>query len=174
MCPLDLRIPGVQLSTETDIAFRVVHSYKRGGKVLICGNGGLAAESEHFAAELMGKFAFDVYIPCIALTSNSSLVTAIANDMGFEYVFSHQVEVLGKPEDILIGMTTSQSGNIVKAIKLGNSIGMTCIELCSHRSEYIPDCIRVEVDGSDTAGVQNEIIKFLHKLAYEVKGSLID
>ena len=65
----------------------IAKCYQKGGKVLICGNGGLAAESEHFAAELMGKYGRDVYIPCIALTSNSSLTTAISNDMGFENVF---------------------------------------------------------------------------------------
>ena len=139
----------------------IVDAARRGNKVLICGNGGLAAESEHFAAELMGKYAFDIYIPCIALTTNSALITAISNDMGFENVFSQQIETLAQPGDILIAMTTSASPNILKAIKAGDDNGM--ITFLLDRSVWA---------GNDTAEIQNNAIQYLHALAYEVKEEL--
>ena len=85
--------------------------------IFVAGNGGLCAEAEHFCAELMGKYAFDVYIPCITLTCPSSLITALANDIGYENVFAHQLEVLGNTGDTFIGLTTSHSKNILKVFR---------------------------------------------------------
>ncbi len=126
--------------------------------IFIAGNGGLAAESEHFAAELMGRYAFDVYIPCIALTTNSSLITALANDMGFENVFSHQLEVLGKVGDTFIGMTTSHSKNILKAVDTAKRKGMVVILWDGDTLE-----------GNTTAQKQQFAINLLHKLEYDYK-----
>ena len=131
--------------------------------IFIAGNGGLAAESEHFAAELMGKFAFDVYIPCIALTANSSLVTALANDIGFENVFSHQLEVMGKPGDTFIGMTTSHSKNIIQAAIAAEGKGMEVILLDGDK-----------LPGDNVASKQESALKFLHKLAYDMKKGIYD
>ncbi len=154
---------GVRLYTKMikGLAKIIAYCYKSGGKVLICGNGGLAAESEHFAAELMSKFAFDIYVPCIALTTNSVLITAISHDMGFENVFSHQIETLAQPGDILIAMTTSASPNILKAIEAGKNNGM--ITFLLDRSVWA---------GNDTAEIQNNAIRMLHQLAYEIKREL--
>jgi D-sedoheptulose 7-phosphate isomerase len=149
-------------------------AFKHRGKVLICGNGGLAAESEHFAAEFVGKFAFDVYLPCLALTTNSSLTTAISNDMGFENVYSHQVKVLGRPNDVFIGMTTSQSKNIVKACNEAKGMGLKAVILCSINSiDFGADCT-LRFEGKDTAVIQNQVITFLHWLAYEVKRKFLE
>ena len=142
----------------TEIVFIIAEAIRKGKKVLICGNGGLAAEAEHFAAELMGTFAYETYASCIALTTNSALITAIANDMGFENVFSHQVNVLGQEGDVLIGMTTSASVNILRAMEAGRERRMRVFLL--DRNVWA---------GDDTAEIQNEAIKFLHKLALEVK-----
>lgn len=136
----------------------IADAYKRGNKVLICGNGGLAAESEHFAAELMGKYGRDVYIPCMSLTCPSSLITALANDIGYENVFSHQVLTLGNEGDVFIGMTTSESRNILLAFHVAD---MKCLH------SFLLD--RNKIDGSDVAEVQENIIKFLHKVALEAK-----
>lgn len=136
---------------------------KVNSKVLICGNGGLAAESEHFAAELMGKFAFDAYIPCIALCANSSLLTALANDIGFENVFSHQVETLGNEGDMFIGMTTSRSPNIVKAYETAVKKGLDA---------YLWDGTFLQ--GKDVAEKQEYAIKLLHILAYDLKKELYE
>ena len=139
----------------------IADSIRKGGVIYICGNGGLAAESEHFAAELMGKYAFETYFPCIALTTNSALITAISNDMGFENVFSHQVETLGRKGDVLIAMTTSASANIVKAIKVAQGKGMIT---------FLLD--RKVLVGTGTAEIQNNAIQMLHVLAYEIKKEL--
>lgn len=141
-----------------ELSIAIADAYKRGNKVLICGNGGLAAESEHFAAELMGKYGRDIFIPCIALTSNSSLVTALANDIGFENIFAHQIITLGKSGDIIIGMTTSASKNIIKAIASANILKF---------QTYLVS--RENIEGETTAEIQENIIRFLHQVALEAK-----
>ena len=136
---------------------------RRGNKILIAGNGGLAAESEHFAAELVGQYAFPVYIPCSALTANSSLVTALANDIGYENVFMHQIDVLGNKGDVFIGMTTSQSRNIIRACDWAEAKGLEVILLDGDTLE-----------GSGVAEKQEYAIRLLHKLAYDLKDRLYD
>ena len=131
--------------------------------IFIAGNGGLAAESEHFAAELVGKYAFDVYIPCIALTANSSLITALANDIGYENVFSHQLGVLGKKGDTFIGMTTSHSKNILKAVDVAKEKGMKVILLDGDK-----------LIGDTVAEKQNYAIRLLHEMAYDMKKELYE
>ena len=126
--------------------------------IFIAGNGGLAAESEHFAAELMGKYHSDVYIPCIALTANSSLVTALANDIGYENVFSHQISVLGNKNDTFIGMTTTSSENIVKAAEVARKVGMQVVLLDGKA-----------LKGDNVAEKQEYAIRLLHKMAREIK-----
>ena len=158
-----------------DMAIGLIsNAHHRNHNVLICGNGGLAAEAEHFAAESVGKFAFDCYIPCIALTSNSSLVTALANDIGFENVFSHQVKVLGRAGDILIAMTTTASPNIVNALREARQKNMVTIAICSEQSEGVFADMVFRMPGNNVADIQNEAIKFLHNLAYEVKRKMND
>jgi phosphoheptose isomerase len=150
----------------------IVKAYKSGGKVLICGNGGLAAEAEHFAAEMMGKFAFDVFIPCLALTTNTSLITALANDIGFKEVFAHQVRTLGKKGDVLIAMTTTRSKNVVKAAGVGMELGLVVAVICGMRSLACDAHYFYMMHSKETAAVQNEIVTFLHYLAYNCKRRL--
>ena len=141
----------------------IINAIKTGHKIMIAGNGGLAAESEHFAAELMGKFAYDVYVPCIALTTNSSLITALANDIGYENVFSHQVSYLGKSGDIFIGMTTSHSPNIL----------MACLAAANKNILSIlwdGDILL----GNTTEEKQEYAIKELHRLARLIKKELYE
>jgi len=101
------------------IAQLVVRAYSAGGKVLLLGNGGSAADAQHIAAELVGKFALKRRaFPAIALTTNSSILTAVANDYGYGKVFSRQVEALATDKDVVIGISTSgDSVNVIKAIK---------------------------------------------------------
>jgi len=143
-----------------DILYEAV---KRGNKILIAGNGGLAAESEHFATELVGQFAFDVYAPCIALTTNSSLITALANDMGYENVFMHQVAVMGNKGDVFIGMTTSHSRNIIRACDWAEAKGLEVILLDGD-----------VLVGEGTAEKQEYAIHLLHKLAYDLKERIVN
>nr|WP_149894014.1 D-sedoheptulose 7-phosphate isomerase [Roseibium aestuarii] len=100
-----------------------------GGKLLLAGNGGSSAEAQHMAAEYVGRFLADrPGLPAIALTTDSSILTALGNDYGFETVFSRQVETLGKPGDVLMVYSTSgRSPNILKAVGRAKALGMTVI-----------------------------------------------
>ncbi len=99
---------------------------KNGNKLLICGNGGSAADAQHFAAEIVGRFELERKgLPAIALTTDTSILTAVGNDYGFEYIFSRQVEALGEKGDILIGISTSgNSENVINAVLKGKEMGL--------------------------------------------------
>ena len=98
---------------------------QRGNKILLMGNGGSAADSQHIAAEIVGRYKRERRgLPAIALTTDTSILTAVGNDYGFEYVFSRQVEALCDPQDVVVGISTSgNSGNVVKAIEAAKQIG---------------------------------------------------
>ena len=101
------------------------------GKFLICGNGGSAADAQHFAAEMTGRFEKErMELAAIALTTDTSALTAIGNDYGFDHVFSKQVRALGRAGDVLVGISTSgNSGNVIEAIKAAHQNGMKVIAL---------------------------------------------
>ncbi len=109
----------------------VVASLRQGNKVLLFGNGGSAADAQHIAAELVGRFAFDrPALPALALTVNSSCVTAIGNDYGFDQVFSRQVEALARAGDVAIGISTSgNSPNVVQGLTAAGKMGLRTIGL---------------------------------------------
>src|SRR6266481_2593778 len=109
----------------------LVNGLKQGNKALLFGNGGSAADAQHIAAELVGRFAFDrPALPALALTVNSSCVTAIGNDYGFDRVFSRQLEALARPGDIAIGISTSgNSLNVINAMSTAKKIGLHTIAL---------------------------------------------
>ncbi len=102
-----------------------------GGKILVCGNGGSAADAQHMTGELLGRFLMErPALPAVALTVDTSTLTAIGNDYGYEDVFSRQVSGLGRPGDVLVAFSTSgTSANVVKAIDAARSIGMTVVGL---------------------------------------------
>jgi D-sedoheptulose 7-phosphate isomerase len=108
------------------IAERIAATLKSGGKVLLAGNGGSAADAQHIAAELVGRFVDDrAPLAAIALTTDSSALTAIGNDYGFEHVFERQVRALGREGDVLIGISTSgRSPNIVAALRAARELGL--------------------------------------------------
>jgi len=116
-----------------------------GGKILLMGNGGSASDSQHIAAEIVGRFKKERKgMPAIALTTDSSILTSVANDLGYENIFARQIEALCNRQDIVIGITTSgNSANVVNAINAAQAIGATAIgltggnggkltELCDH------------------------------------------
>ncbi len=156
-----------------ELVHDIVASVRHGGKVLICGNGGLAAESEHFAAELVGKFGRDVYAPCIALTGNSSVVTALSNDFGYDQLFAHQACVLGRQGDVLIAMTTSRSPNIVNALMAGRERGLITAVLCGEQSGQFDATHTVRLHGEESAAMQQDALSFLHYLAYNIKREML-
>ena len=109
----------------------IVHALKNGNKVLFCGNGGSAADSQHLAAEFVGRFQAERQaLPAIALTTDTSALTALGNDYGFNKVFARQVEAIGKTGDILIGISTSgNSENVVQAFQQAEEKGITIVSL---------------------------------------------
>lgn len=109
----------------------IVEAFQNGKKMLICGNGGSAADAQHFAAEFTGRFEIErTPLPALALTTDTSALTAIGNDYGFEVVFSKQVEALGQAGDILYAISTSgNSLNVLKAIEVARAKGMHIIAM---------------------------------------------
>ena len=109
-----------------DTALRLATSLAQGGKILLCGNGGSAADAQHLAAELVNRFLVDrPALPAIALTTDTSALTSIGNDLNFKQIFSRQVEALGRKGDVLIGISTSgNSPNVVAALEAARSAGM--------------------------------------------------
>jgi D-sedoheptulose 7-phosphate isomerase len=111
------------------IAGQVARALKRGGKVLIAGNGGSAADAQHIAAELVGRLVKDrEALAAIALTTDSSALTAIGNDYGFEQIFARQIEALGRKGDVLIAISTSgRSKNVLRALDAAGLLGLVTI-----------------------------------------------
>ena len=110
----------------------LIDALEKGNKIFFFGNGGSAADSQHLAAELVGKMFIEGRraLPAIALTTDSSNLTALGNDFGFETVFARQIEALGKPGDVAIGITTSgQSPNVLEAVKTARKMGLKTIGL---------------------------------------------
>jgi len=109
----------------------VLESVKQGHKILLFGNGGSAADAQHIAAEFVGRFAFDrPALPALALNVNTSCVTAIGNDYGFDQVFSRQIEALGRPGDVAVGISTSgNSSNVLRAMAISKEAGLHTIAL---------------------------------------------
>jgi len=121
------------------IAETIIDCLNSGGKVLLCGNGGSAADAQHLAGELVGRFARErKALPAIALNTNTSVLTAVANDIGFENVFSRQVEALAGKHDVLIGLSTSgASANVLKAFEAARKIGCRTIAFTGRSSAKV-------------------------------------
>jgi D-sedoheptulose 7-phosphate isomerase len=129
------------LKTVNAVVEQIINCYENGGKVLFCGNGGSAADAQHMAAELSGRFYFDRYpLFAEALHVNSSYVTAVANDYGYEEVYARLVMAMGRKNDVLIGLSTSgNSMNIVKAFKEANALGMITVGLTGQTGGELKD-----------------------------------
>jgi len=112
-----------------DVFLEVAKRVKNGNKILLCGNGGSAADSQHIAAELVGRFSMErKALPAIALTTDTSILTAIGNDYSFDKIFERQVEALGEEGDVLIGISTSgNSRNVINAVKKAKENGLLTI-----------------------------------------------
>jgi len=121
--PLFLRI--------SDIGIAMQNCIKAGGKILLMGNGGSAADSQHIAAEIVGRFKKERKgMPAIALTTDTSILTSVGNDYGYDYIFARQIEALCRPADLVIGITTSgNSANVVNAMQAAKEIGAFTVGL---------------------------------------------
>tara|TARA_Y100000748_G_C15268308_1_gene399642 strand:+ start:105 stop:662 length:558 start_codon:yes stop_codon:yes gene_type:complete len=122
-----------------DISNECINSLNDGGKLIFCGNGGSASDSQHLAAELIGRFQKDRDpIPAISLSTDTSVITAISNDYGFEFLFSKQIEALGNKEDVLFVITTSgKSKNIINALKKAKEMNLKTVSFSGINTESI-------------------------------------
>ena len=152
-----------------------IDSLRRGGKILLAGNGGSAANAQHMAAELMGRFAFDrPGLPAIALTTDSSVLTAIANDYGFEYVFSRQVQAHGEKGDVFIGFSTSgKSPNILRAFEEARACGLVCIGFTGNSGPMRELCdFLLEVPSNEIPKIQEGHLALSHKMCSLIESVL--
>jgi D-sedoheptulose 7-phosphate isomerase len=119
------------ISNIAKVSALLVDSIDKGKKVLLFGNGGSAADAQHIAAEFVGRFAFDrPALPALALSVNTSCVTAIGNDYGFDLVFSRQIEALARPGDVAIGISTSgNSSNVLHGLSVARETGLATVAL---------------------------------------------
>lgn len=144
----------------------IIKSIDNGGKILIAGNGGSAADSQHFAAELVGRFMKErKALPAIALTTDSSVLTCMGNDYGFDDIFDRQVEALGKENDIFFGISTSgNSKNIIKAVLKAKEKGLTTIGLLGKDGGKLKDICdyNITMPYKETARIQEHHIMTIH------------
>jgi D-sedoheptulose 7-phosphate isomerase len=151
---------------------------RAGRKVMVCGNGGSAADSQHFAAELVGRFTRERRAwPALALTTDTSTLTAIGNDCGFDRVFARQVEAHGQPGDVLVGISTSgESPNVLAAVDAARSRGLMTIGLTGRDGGALGRAVDVHlnVPSRSTARTQEVHATILHVLCDLVEQELVD
>jgi D-sedoheptulose 7-phosphate isomerase len=155
----------------------ILSSLRAGGKVLVFGNGGSAAEAQHFAAELVnGMIRRDrAAIPAVALTTDTSSLTAIGNDRGFVHTFSRQVEALGAPGDVAIALTTSgTSPNVIEALKAARAKGLVTVGLTGEEGGAVAGLSDhlLDVPSRSTPRLQEAHLFLLHELAARLEDTL--
>ena len=149
---------------------------QNGNTILLCGNGGSASDSIHISSELVGKFEKNrKAISSISLSSNISNITAIANDFGFEHIFSRQIEAIGKKGDLLIAISTSgNSQNILNAINYAKLNGLTVVAMTGENGGKINeiDCITLKVPNSNVARIQEMHILVRHIISKYIEENI--
>lgn len=165
------------LSTLATMANQIAASLKNNGKILICGNGGSASDALHIAGEIVGRFQKErnAY-PAIALNSDVATMTAIANDYGYNQVFSRQVEGLMRPGDILLGISTSgNSKNVIKAVEKAHEIGGKAFLLAGKSGGKLKDVcdLKIIVPSNVTAHIQEAHICLYHILCGLIEDAMI-
>lgn len=147
----------VLIKTLHDVAEVCVQAFKQGHKVLLAGNGGSAGDAQHLAAEFVGRFKYDrPGLPSIALTTDSSMLTAIGNDYGYEKVFVRQLQANGRKGDVFIGISTSgNSANVLAALDTARQMGITAVGLAGAGGAIQSRCdYCIAVPSTDTARIQ--------------------
>ena len=157
------------------LANLALQTLKNGNKILICGNGGSAADAQHFAAELTGRYKSErISLPAIALTTDTSAITAIGNDYGYDEVFARQLSGVGNSGDLLIGISTSgNSTNILKALQIAKQKDIKTAGLSGKGGgEMNSLCdINVVVPSNDTARIQEMHILIIHTICAAIDGA---
>lgn len=153
-----------------------VETLRAGNKILLCGNGGSAADAQHFAAELTGRYKTERRgLPGIALTTDTSALTAIGNDYGYDRVFDRQVEALANKGDLVIGISTSgNSANVINALKVAREMGCKTIGLTGRDGGKMNELcdINLVVPSNDTPRIQEMHILFEHTICQIIDNEL--
>jgi D-sedoheptulose 7-phosphate isomerase len=166
----------VLLETVRAVGNRMVDGYRAGARVLMCGNGGSAADAQHFAAELTGHFIFDrPPLGAEALHGNSSHVTAVANDYDYETVFARALEASARPGDTLVAISTSgNSPNVLRAAATAKELGVTVVAMTGESGGKLAKFadFLINVPSSDTGRIQESHIVFIHAISEHVEHEL--
>ena len=164
---IEVMIPNILKASEL-----MVKTLKSGNKILLIGNGGSAADAQHIAAELTGRYKSERRgLPAIALTTDTSALTAISNDYGYAHVFDRQVEAIANSGDLLIGISTSgNSANIVSALTLANTLGCHTLGLSGKNGGEMNNCcsLNLVIPSDDTPRIQEMHILIGHILCQGV------
>jgi D-sedoheptulose 7-phosphate isomerase len=167
--------PGLHAAIES-VAMACVDCLKAGGRILLAGNGGSAADAQHIAGELVSRFAFDrPGLPALALTTDTSVLTAIGNDYGYERLFARQVEAHARPGDVLIGYSTSgRSPNVLRAFEAARALGVVCIGMTGNRGGPMRDLCNhlFEVPSHETPKIQEGHLMLGHILCGLIEKAL--
>ena len=154
----------------------VVETLKNGNKILLCGNGGSAADAQHIAAELVGRYKSDRRgLPAIALTTDTSILTSVGNDYGYDRIFDRQVEALANKGDLIIGISTSgNSKNIVNVLKLGRELDCKILGFSGYKGGVMNELcdINLIVPSNNTPRIQEMHILFGHIICQIVDDEL--
>jgi len=166
-----------QIYTLTDAFEAVVSTFKKGGKLLIIGNGGSAADAQHLAAEFVNRYHKNRdALPAIALTTDTSILTSIGNDSDFRYIFSRQIEALGKSEDILVAITTSgNSENILEGLQQAKIMGISTLVLTGGdggNTWKVADFVICVSSSKNTPRIQETLLLIEHLLCEWVEWRL--
>lgn len=159
------------------VAARLTEVLRGGGKILTFGNGGSAADAQHFACELSGRFLFDRRaLPVLALTTDPSVVTAVGNDLGFEALFARQVEAHGRPGDAVLGITTSgKSPNVLRALQKARELGLVTVGLTGRGGgdvRALADHL-IDVPHPDTPRIQEVHTMVVHFLCQMIEEAFV-
>jgi D-sedoheptulose 7-phosphate isomerase len=160
------------------VAELTAEAYRKGGKLLIFGNGGSAADAVHVAAEFVGRYLVDrPPLPAVALAANLSSVTAIGNDYGYDKVFSRQVQALGKPGDVAVGLTTSgRSVNVAAGLRAAAELGLLTVAMTGADPGPVGAAAehRIAIPSSDTPRVQEGHMLAAHTICEWVEARLVE
>lgn len=158
-------------------AVAIEASFRQGGKLLIAGNGGSAADAQHFSAEITGRFKKDRRgYPALALSADGVFLTAWSNDVGFESVFARQVEALARAGDVFFGISTSgNSPNVIEAVKTAKALGVTSVCLLGNEGGRVGGMcdIAIVVPSESTARVQEVHTLIIHVLSEELEKAFL-
>lgn len=151
-----------------DIANIIYNSFIKKGKLILCGNGGSAADSQHIAAEFVGRFEIERGpLPAIALTTDTSVITCLSNDYGYNDIFSRQIETLGRKNDCLLAISTSgNSTNVLNAVKVANKLSIKTIGILGNDGGDIMKFCKynIIINSKNTARIQESHIFLMHAI----------